>query len=198
MPDLVITDPVQPNNEPGAVSEPIVPPVADSVEPVVPTAPVVPEKYELTMPKDSLLEPSVVEKISAYAKEKGLSNEAAQERLDNDNSAVQEYHENQNKQVEEIRAGWARDAEADPQIGGSKFKENVEMSRRLIEKANPDIKPFLDATGAGNHPEVIRLMVNLVEMFGFSEDKFIFSKSQTGTGTKSNADVFYNNTKTEE
>lgn len=193
-----VTDPVQPNNDPVAVVDTVTPPViADPVTPPVVTPPVAPEKYELTMPKDSLLEPSTIEKISAYAKEKGLSNEAAQEILDRENSAVQTYHENQNKQVEEIRASWIKSAEADKEVGGKDFKQNVELAKRVIDKfGSEEFKTALNETGFGNHPEVVRTFVRIGKMM--ADDEMVFSKAQPSTGTKSNADVFYNNTKTEE
>src|SRR5688572_20896218 len=53
--------------------------------------PVVPEKYDLKLPEGSLLEAAQMEKISAYAKEKGLSNEQAQELLERENDAVSGY-----------------------------------------------------------------------------------------------------------
>lgn len=145
-----------------------------------PVKPVAPEKYELKLPEGSLLDPSTLEKISAYAKEKGLSNEAAQEVLERENQAVASHHEAQMKKVETIRNDWAKDAEADPEIGGDDFKKNAELSRRLIEKANPAIKSLLDNTGFGNHPEVIRLMVNIIKMTGLAEDTLIHAKAQAG------------------
>lgn len=190
MPDPVI-DPAQVNPEAGA--DPAVPPAQDppaappAADPKAgdppaqdPAKPIVPEKYELKLPEGSLLDPSTIEKISAYAKEKGLSNEAAQELLERENQAVASHHEAQMKQVEAIRNGWAKDAEADSEIGGADFKKNVELSRRLIEKANPSMKPLLDETGFGNHPEVIRMMVNIIKMTGFAEDTLIHAKAQAG------------------
>lgn len=160
-----------------------------------PAKPVVPDKYELKLPEGSLLAPSMLERISTEAREKGLSNEAAQELVDRESKAVAAHHEAQMKQVEDIRNGWAKAAEADSEIGGADFKQNIEMSRRLIEKVNPAIKPLLDETGFGNHPEVIRFMVNIVKMSGFSEDQFVHPRAQQGS-TKTLEEKFYGSSTT--
>lgn len=163
--------------------------VAATETSVVPAAPVVPEKYELIMPEGSLLEPSTIEKISAYAKEKGLSNEAAQELLDRENSAVQTYNEGQNKKVEEIRASWIKAAEADKEVGGKDFKQNVELAKRVIDKfGSEEFKTALNETGFGNHPEVVRTFVRIGRLM--ADDEAIFAKSQA-TGTKTMEEKFY-------
>jgi hypothetical protein len=48
-------------------------------------AKVVPEKYDLKLPEASLLDASHVEKLTAFAKERGLSNDEAQALLEREN-----------------------------------------------------------------------------------------------------------------
>lgn len=178
-----VTDPAQATPEAGA--DPAAQPPADPKAGDPPAAPIVPEKYELKLPEGSLLDPSTIEKISAYAKEKGLSNEAAQEALERESEAVASHHEAQMKQVEDIRAGWVKDCETDKEIGGENFKQNVELASRLLEKVNPAIKPLLNESGLGNHPEIVRTVVRLVKMTGFSEDQFINPGAKT-SGVETN------------
>ena len=136
-----------------------------------------PEKYELKLPEGSLLDPSTIEKISAYAKEKGLSNEAAQEVLERENAAVTLHHEAQMKQVEDIRNGWVKDAEVDTEIGGAAFKENAELAKRVVDRfGSEEFKKALNETGFGNHPEVLRTFVRIGKMM--ADDQLIHPKSQ--------------------
>lgn len=156
-------------------------------EPVKP-----PDKYELKLPESSLLDPSITERISAYAKEKGLSNEAAQELIDRENQVVTSYHEAQLQQVEGIKGQWVKDAEADKEIGGEAFKENIELAKRVIDKFGSDaFKAALNETGFGNHPEVIRIFTKIGKLM--AEDKLVLAKTQSA-GSKPMEEVFYGTT----
>ena len=148
-----------------------------------------PEKYDLKLPKGSLLDSSAIERISAHAKAKGLSNEAAQELMDREEQAIVSYHEGQMKQVEEIRTGWLKAAETDKEIGGDKFKENAELAKRVVERfGTAEFKKAMNETGFGNHPEVIRIFVRIGKMM--ADDQLVHPKSQTG-GSRPVEEVFY-------
>ena len=190
-----VTDPAQVTPEAGA--DPAVPPTGDpAAQPPAdpkagdpPAAPIVPEKYELNLPEGSLLDPSTIEKISAYAKEKGLSNEAAQEVLNRENAIVTAYHEAQNQQVTEIRNAWVKEAESDKEIGGDKFKENLELAKRVVNRFGSEaFKAALNETGFGNHPEVIRTFARIGLLM--ADDKLITGGSNSDT-PRDMAHTFY-------
>ena len=150
---------------------------------------VVPEKYDLTTAEDSLLDQTDIDRISADAKEKGLSNEDAQLMADMEAEAIDRYHGKLDKQVEDIQAGWIKTAEADKEIGGDVFKENAEMSKRVIEKFGSEaLKDLLDESKYGNHPEVVRIFSKIGKLM--SEDKTFFPKAHE-TGEKSMEETFY-------
>ena len=151
---------------------------------------VVPEKYDLTTAKDSLLDQTDIDRISADAKEKGLSNEDAQLMADMEAEAIDRYHGKLDKQVEDIQAGWLKAAEADKEIGGEAFKENAELAKRLIDQEGSEaLKDLLDESKYGNHPEVVRIFSNLAKKF-MAEDKTFFPKAHE-KGEKSMEDTFY-------
>ena len=153
------------------------------------TPPALPDKYELKLPDNSLLDPSTIERISTYAKEKGLSNEAAQEVLNRENAAVTAYHEAQNQQVTEIRNAWVKEAEADKEIGGDKFKENLSLAKRVVDRFGSEaFKTALNETGFGNHPEVIRTFARIGLLM--ADDKLVTSGQSSG-GTKTMEETFY-------
>lgn len=152
-----------------------------------------PENYDLKLPEDSLLDPSTIERISAEAREKGLSNEAAQELIDREHQAVSAYKEAQDEQVKEIQDSWVSTAEADKEIGGDAFKENVELAKRVVDRyGSDDFKKALNETGFGNHPEVLRIFTRIGKEMG--EDRLVEPGSQTTGGKKNIEDVLYDKT----
>src|SRR5690606_38901077 len=60
---------------------------------------------------------------------------------------------------------WADDAKADKEIGGDKWEATVVASRRAVDRlGTPALKEYLNATGGGNHPELIRFMAKVGAM----------------------------------
>lgn len=144
--------------------------------------PVVPEKYDLKLPEGSVLHPAVVDKIAALAKERGLSNEKAQELLNQESDSVAAA-------VQQQASAWAEEAKSDPEIGGDGFKENVELSKRVIARFGSDsLKKELDKTGYGNHPELVRLLTKIGK--AMDPDRLVIPGTQSG-GKKSIEDIFY-------
>ncbi len=156
-----------------------------------------PESYDLKLPEDSLLDPSDVERISSYAKEKGLSTEAAQELLTREEEAVGRYHEGQIEHVEKVRAEWIKEAEADPEIGGDDFNQNSELARRVVARfGTEEFKELVNSTGFGNHKELVRFCVRIGKLM--SDDQLVPAKPQSGGKEKSAQDVLYDNTPKQE
>lgn len=151
---------------------------------------VVPEKYELTIAKDSLLDQTDMDRISADAKEKGLTNGEAQLMADMEAEAIDRYHDKLDKQVEDMQAGWLKDTEADKEIGGEAFKENAELSKRLVDKFGSEaLKDLLDQSKYGDHPEVVRIFSTIAKQF-MAEDKVFFPKAHE-KGEKTMEETFY-------
>lgn len=147
-----------------------------------------PEEYDLKLPEDSQLDPSVTEEIADFAREQGFSNEQAQALLDRESNAVASYIEAQDEQVKEIRESWLGTSEKDKEIGGDGFKENVELAKRAVDKYGSDeFRQALDETGFGNHPEVLRTFVRIGKAMG--EDNIVSPGS--GTGSKGGKKSFY-------
>ena len=119
-------------------------------------------EYDLKMPKDTLLQESIVEEIVSIAKEQGLSNEQAQKVLDMQSEAVSKYHtkleSDFNTQVKE----WGEELRADKDIGGEHLKQNVEYARRTVIKfGGEEFLNELDQTGYGNHPGLFKMLARM-------------------------------------
>ncbi len=150
---------------------------------------VVPEKYDLKMPEGSPLKPEYLEKISSYAKEKKLSNDQAQELLQQQHSVVDEFLKQQVTEFEQTASAWKEQAMKDPEIGGEAFTKNVELAHRALEQfGTPQFRAELSATGYGNHPELVRIFARIGKKM--ADDKMVVPGAQTG-GNRSYEDVFY-------
>lgn len=148
--------------------------------------------FDLKLPEGSFLDAAHIEKVIAFAKSKGLSNEQAQEQLNKDAETVKaESHKAQMAQIEKNKTEWFKLAEGDKEIGGAVFKENAELAKRVVHKfaTEPFIKA-LDETGLGNHPELIRVFARIGKEMG--EDRLVIPSAQT-SGKKSVAEIFYPN-----
>lgn len=150
-----------------------------------------PVEYKLALPKDSPLAPSVIDEIASYAKEQGLSNEAAQGILERQSKAVAEYEAGKKTEFEKIRDGWKDEVKADKELGGENLAKSAELAQRVVDRfGSKGFKTMLEDTQFGDNPEVIRTFKRIGEMM--TDDQFVKSKTQTG-GTKdmSDADVIY-------
>lgn len=155
-------------------------------EPAV-EAKVVPEKYDLKLAEDSLLDASALERIGAVARQQGLSNQEAQALVDKQQTEVFEI-------IEERKALWHKEASEDKEIGGAAFKENAELAKRAFDRVAPEgLKREMDRTGYGNHPLVLKMFVNLGRMM--ADDKFVQGGQQSGAASKSAAELLYGSTK---
>lgn len=150
-----------------------------------------PEKYDLKLAEDSLLDQKDVDEIAARARELDLSNEDAQLMVEMEAEAANRYHEKIAAEVKEIHDGWLKAAQTDKEIGGDSFKENVELAHRVLEKfGTKEFNQMLNDSNYGNHPEVIRIFARLGKQM--ASDEAVFGSDQGGE--KPLEALFYDNT----
>lgn len=136
-------------------------------------------KYELTMPEGVEVDKELLDAITPKLTAKGFTRREAQELTD-------EFIKVQQKRAEEHIASpegawsavafeyfrehgtpdtWEEAAKNDEDIGGDKWDGTVANARRFIQAAGtPELKKFFDASGSGNHPEVIRAFAKAGEL----------------------------------
>lgn len=155
-----------------------------------PTAPVVPDKYDIKAPEGSLLSAAQLEALASYAKEQKLTNEQAQALANREHGAIKSFVENQQQELAKKSEAWKVEASKDAEIGGEAFGKNAELAKRVLAKfGNPTINKFLDDTGYGNHPDVIRVFARLGK--AMSEDSLVLPGTQVGGGKKDAVELFY-------
>lgn len=147
-----------------------------------PAARVVPEKYDLQNPKDSLLGETELKAVEKYAKENKLTQEEAQ-------AMVTEQAQYSKEHVERQKQSWLEASKSDPEIGGDKLSESLSLSKKVLDKFDPKgvFKVELEKYGYGNHPEMIRLLSAIGR--AMEDDKVVHGGPTVAQ--KSSAEVLY-------
>lgn len=131
------------------------------------TANKVPEdgKYDLKMPDGVELDAELASALGPDFKELGLTNGQAQKLVDKYIEVQTKRGEARMKDWSETVQGWADQAKADKEIGGDKFPTTVKNAQRFLNAhATPELRDYLNASGGGNHPELIRIFAKAGEM----------------------------------
>lgn len=138
-------------------------------------------EYTLELPENSALTKEDLTAMEKQAKAAGLSADAAKELVkENDQLAKNvrtRLESQQTEQLKSMRTQWQADVKADPDLGGEKLAETAIKSSRAAKVIfdAPTLK-FLNDTGYGDYPGLIKAMVKVYDLIG--EDKFI--KGTTG------------------
>lgn len=74
--------------------------------------------------------------------------------------------------------GLKSELRADPEIGGNRLDTSLSMAKAVVEEYLPPesaakLLAFMDYSGAGNHPEVVRLLNNIGTKLNIFEDKIV-------------------------
>ena len=195
MPDgnTVLTDPPAPAPAPAAEPAPVpaaepapAPAPASEAKPAQPER-VVPEKYDLKLPDGAeFVKDTDLAAIAEEAKAFKLTNEEAQRLVE---SRVKERKSFVDAQVAEHETrvkAWAEDLRKDPEIAGKDgavYGANIAGAKLVINKfASPALRELLNKSGYGNHPELVRMMVNISK--AMKEDSFHTGEDLGKTGGK--------------
>jgi len=156
-----------------------------------------PEDIVLKMPENSLLLQERIDEIATIAKEQGLSQDTAQMMVDREQDAVGQYAANAKAHLDNLAdVVWIEETKNDAEIGGEKFKENVEFAKRAFKKYGSDkFNEILNESGYGNHPENIRAWSRVGR--DMSDDTLIHGKNEINT-KKSPVDILYGGDKKKE
>ncbi len=162
------SSPRLPGAEPAAGEQPRAearPEAKRAPDPAVPET-TLPENYALTVPDGMRLEPGQMQAFERQARELGLTGAQAQKLLETAHGNRTEAARRHAEQVER----WAEECRNDPEIGGTRFDENVGLANAALKRFDPDgrITKILNETGYGNHPDVVRLFFGIGR--GIAED----------------------------
>jgi len=149
-----------------------------------------PESYaDFTLPEGVTVDAERTEAFKGLAKELNLTQEQAQQLVTFEAAKMRELLEAPYKLWFDTQEQWRQQIMADPEIGGDKLAANIAASSRLFQPSadNPLIKTTaegqaltqaLAATGAANHPDIVRFFVRLGQSMG--EGSFVAGRAPQG------------------
>ena len=147
-----------------------------------------PEKYEFKPAEGQELDAAALEQFEPIARELNLTNEQAQKMVDLYGSKIMPMVQQQQVEAwQKTTEQWAADVKADKEIGGDKLTGNLSAAQRaLAQFGTPELKEYLEGTGLGNHPELVKAFVKIGK--AMSEDGMVDGSNQ---GQRSAAEVLY-------
>lgn len=151
--------------------DPVANPESTSGEPAKPEG--APESYDFKSPEGVEYDPQVLGSFSEAARVANLTQDAAQKLLD---TMAPKLAERTQAQVAAIHQQWIDTSRADKEFGGDKLTENLGVAKRALDRfSNPEDREFLETTGLGNHPAIIRILFRAGR--AISEDGYVAGSS---------------------
>ncbi|MFU2316811.1 peptidase [Rahnella sp. PCH160] len=149
----------------------------------------VPEKYEFKSPVEGQeFDAEMAAVLDPVARELGLNNEQAQKLVDiYGKEILPKIEARQQESWAKQTEAWANEVKTDKEIGGDAFDANIGLAQKALDTFAPaGLREYLENTGLGNHPDLVRCFVKVGK--AMSEDSMIMPN--TG-GQRSAADVLY-------
>lgn len=131
---------------------------------------VAPEKYEdFKFPEGITFDEGIFSKFTDLAKGLNLSQDNAQKVMDLAIENMNHVQKVQEDAWKKTRENWVKEIKTDKEFGGEKFNETLERSKRVMNKYfDKDVLTFLDNTGFGDNPALIKGLAKIDK--AFSED----------------------------
>lgn len=154
-----------------------------------------PETYEdFKLPDGMEMDTEVLGEFKTLAKELNIPQAKAQQLIDFQTQLASKQAEAYHAAVTKQSQDWAASIKNDPEIGGANYDKNVESAIKVIQSfGDPALTELLNTSGLGNHPALFKFCHRISS--AISEDKFVLPGSQSSTGRKSDAEVFYGQAK---
>ncbi|ENI1096050.1 TPA: peptidase [Enterobacter hormaechei subsp. steigerwaltii] len=146
-----------------------------------------PEKYEFTAGEGVELDSEALKDFEPVARDLNLTNEQAQKLVDAYPKILAGVQQRQAEAWQKQTEGWAETVKADKEIGGDKLTANLSAAQRALDQfGTPELKEYLNATGLGNHPDLVKTFVKIGK--AMSEDGMVTGRE---SGQRSAAEVLY-------
>ncbi|EDV9203259.1 peptidase [Salmonella enterica subsp. enterica serovar Monophasic] len=138
-----------------------------------------PEKYEFTAGEGVELDTEALKDFEPVARDLNLTNEQAQKLVDAYPKILAGVQQRQAEAWQKQTEGWAEAVKADKEIGGDKLTANLSAAQRALEQfGDPELKEYLDSTGLGNHPALVKAFIKVGK--AMSEDKVVTGGHESG------------------
>lgn len=139
-----------------------------------------PEKYEFKAGEGQELDTAALEQFEPIARELNLTNEQAQKMVDLYGTKIMPMVQKQQAESwQKTTEKWAADVKADKEIGGDKLTANLSAAQRALDQfGDPELKEYLDSTGLGNYPALVKAFIKVGK--AMSEDKVVTGGHESG------------------
>jgi hypothetical protein len=155
-----------------------------------------PIEYDVKAPEGLDIDAEVMAGLTPVFNELGIDNDGAQKLLDAYAPYMQTMmtdaiekgrSEFASKQASELEA-----LKSDPEFGGKNWEENRQAAQMAVKQfSDPEMVQFLNDTGLGNSPQMIRMFAKIGKSIG--NDNLIVEGSDAGQ--KFSASTLYKNSK---
>ena len=191
---------VDPNAPPAAA------PVVDPAAPAAPGTPDpgkdgtaddpvtgAPETYEtFSLPEGMEMNTAQLEVFLPLAKDLNLTQEQAQKLVSLDAAQKVAAAQAQQQATDDMLDGWRDETKADETLGGANLPQTLAHVNTFLNKfGTPELRQFLDESGAGNRLDVIRLFANAGKAMG--EDGVTGRGGLVAPAAKTHAQLLYPN-----
>lgn len=147
-------------------------------EPAQSPKPEVPVEYKWKAPEGRQYHPETIKGYEAIVRDLKVAPDVAQSLLDR---ALPLLEGRQAQQVKDMRDGWRKALEGDPELGGSKLDETKSLAAKTLDSlGTPELRQLLDETGLGEHKAFAALLRRVGE--ALSEDRFVAGRRAPGDG----------------
>jgi len=151
-------------------------------------APAAEIEYKFDMPEGVEVDQASLDEFTGIAKELKLPADAAKKFVDLAAKREIARAEAFATQVET----WGNEVKADPELGKA---ENLAIAKKAVDTfGTPELRDLLNSTGMGNHPTVVRFMLNAGKTI--SEDTIVAGRTGGNAPPRDHASILYGNTPT--
>ncbi|EMX0849490.1 peptidase [Pluralibacter gergoviae] len=146
-----------------------------------------PEKYDFKAGEGIELDTAALADFEPVARDLNLTNEQAQKLVDAYPKILSGVQQRQADAWQAQTEEWAAAVKADKEVGGDRLTENLSAAQRALDQfGTPELKDYLEGTGLGNHPELVKAFIKVGK--AMSEDGMVTGNE---SGQRSAAEVLY-------
>lgn len=138
--------------------------------------------FNIQIPDETFLTERDEKEIVAFSEKYGLDKEAAQELANQRHQLMNEVFEDSGKvfkeQITEQHEGWKLAAQNDKEIGGKNFNKAIKDADQVLRRfGTQKFRDYLEESGLGDHPELIRVLSRLGKSMSNDTD-FVYGNTQ--------------------
>lgn len=152
-----------------------------------------PAELKLEIPEGSKLTQADVDRIASFAKDHGLSQDAAAAMLKRESDSLVERQEAALSELQAQSEAWKQEIVNDLEFGGERANETAQLAHDFAKRfGDQEFVSELERTGLGNHPGLVKLFARAGK--AMASDDFKGTGQPAGSKKASPESKLYANT----